>query len=152
MDQVSMFEMRELDAYEKIKPALVDCLEENGLTGDFLSFQKRRSYCSVYFNRSSVVVRIRGGESPFIEIPHNAIYTRTKLRSLEEIQTYQPDIVESLRNILDQWPKQFDCCHRFKECSDAKKCIHPDKAFALDCGYRKILKSGRIFYGENRNI
>ena len=27
-----------------------------------------------------------------------------------------------------------------------------DKAFALGCGYRKILSSGRIFYGNNRNI
>lgn len=44
------------------------------------------------------------------------------------------------------------CCSRYLECSDAKQCVHPDPAFALGCGYRKILASGKIYYGENRNV
>ena len=47
--------------------------------------------------------------------------------------------------------KEFDCCSRVEECSNAKRCIHPNPAMATSCGYRKILKSGRIFYGKNRN-
>lgn len=53
---------------------------------------------------------------------------------------------------VSRYPKEWDCCSRYMECSDAKACVHPDKAFALGCGYRKILASGRIFYGANRNI
>lgn len=30
--------------------------------------------------------------------------------------------------------------------------VHPGKAVALECGYRKILASGRVFYGERRNV
>lgn len=48
--------------------------------------------------------------------------------------------------------KDFDCCSRFEQCSKAKQCVHPNPAMATGCGYRKILKSGRIYYGENRNI
>lgn len=48
--------------------------------------------------------------------------------------------------------KEFDCCSRYEECSNAKLCIHTHPGMAVSCGYRKILKSGRIFYGPNRNV
>lgn len=53
---------------------------------------------------------------------------------------------------INRYPKEWDCCSRYLECSDAKACVHPDKLFALGCGYRKILQSGKIYYGKNRNI
>jgi hypothetical protein len=40
----------------------------------------------------------------------------------------------------------FGCCSQYKECSDAKKCIHPDKERSKYCQYRKNLESGKIFY------
>ena len=46
----------------------------------------------------------------------------------------------------------FDCCYRFEQCSDAGRCIHPNPAMATSCGYRKTLRDGKFFYGENRNI
>lgn len=46
----------------------------------------------------------------------------------------------------------FGCCNSFLRCSDIKRCIHPNKLFASGCLYRKNLESGRIFYGDNRNI
>lgn len=47
--------------------------------------------------------------------------------------------------------EQFGCCHRYIECSNAKKCIAPDKLHAKRCQYRKNLENGRIFYGKNAN-
>ena len=47
---------------------------------------------------------------------------------------------------------QFGCCHKYVECSDARKCIHPDQIYALSCQYRKNLENGKIFYGKNRNV
>ena len=38
-----------------------------------------------------------------------------------------------------------------KVCSDEKQCVHPDPAFVLGCGYRKVLASGRGFCGKKRN-
>ncbi len=46
----------------------------------------------------------------------------------------------------------FGCCHRYEQCSDAKRCIHPEALVSLACSYRRNLEQGRIFYGKNRNI
>lgn len=48
--------------------------------------------------------------------------------------------------------ESFGCCHKYVECSDAKKCLHVDSAYATACMYRKSLENGRIFYGKNKNI
>ena len=48
-------------------------------------------------------------------------------------------------------PKTFGCCHRYKECSDAKQCLHPNKIYARQCRYRSNLENGHIFYGVNKN-
>lgn len=55
------------------------------------------------------------------------------------------DILE--RIIIDYVPSHsFGCCHRFKECSLEKQCIHPDLFYAKGCQYRKNLEAGKIFY------
>lgn len=41
----------------------------------------------------------------------------------------------------------FGCCSRFNECSDAKKCIHPNRLYSTACTYRRHLEAGEIFYG-----
>ena len=47
---------------------------------------------------------------------------------------------------------EFDCCSRYMECSNARKCVNPLPERGLLCGYRKKLENGIIFYGENRNV
>lgn len=46
----------------------------------------------------------------------------------------------------------FGCCSRYMQCSDAKKCVHPNKLYSTACAYRHNLEHGRIFYGKNKNI
>lgn len=46
----------------------------------------------------------------------------------------------------------FGCCEKYIECSDATKCLHPDKLYSRVCMYRKNLENGRIFYGKNKNV
>jgi hypothetical protein len=58
----------------------------------------------------------------------------------------------ALQDAINRLPKSWDCCSRYMECSNAKRCVHPDPSLALECGYRKILASGKIYYGENRNV
>lgn len=159
MEQFTMFFIPEVDAYEKIKPALIDILSLNGLEEEYLSIEEKKSYYSVYFDKSSVIVRIHSGRKPYIELPDQKKkifgvkdYRRIPLSDLLDISLYQEDIRNSLESIIDGITKEFDCCHRFEECSNAKACTHPDKKFALLCGYRKILKNGHIFYGKNRNV
>ena len=46
----------------------------------------------------------------------------------------------------------FACCARYEECSDAKKCLHPNQLYSTACAYRKNLENNKIFYGKNNNI
>lgn len=46
----------------------------------------------------------------------------------------------------------FGCCDKYLECSNAGKCIHPNKLYASACTYRQRLAEGKIFYGEKRNV
>lgn len=43
----------------------------------------------------------------------------------------------------------FGCCSRYRQCSDAKVCLIPDRAYSKNCLYRKSLETGKIFYGKN---
>lgn len=65
-----------------------------------------------------------------------------------------PDFIQLIEDIfLDALTfEPFGCCHKYVECSDAKKCLHDDLIYATACMYRKNLEQGRIFYGKNRNI
>lgn len=48
-------------------------------------------------------------------------------------------------------PDAFGCCSRYHACSNAKKCLIPERSYSAHCTYRKKLESGIIFYGENAN-
>lgn len=54
-----------------------------------------------------------------------------------------------VENFIPQ--ERFGCCHRYVECSDARKCTAPDKYHARGCYYRENLEKGKIFYGKNAN-
>lgn len=65
-------------------------------------------------------------------------------------------LAELLKDIIRQavysLPKEFDCCHLYEQCSDAKCCVQSDWDYALGCGYQRIMKRGKYFYGKNRNV
>lgn len=41
---------------------------------------------------------------------------------------------------------KFGCCSKYRECSEAKKCLHRNQFYSKACWYRKNLESGKIFY------
>lgn len=45
----------------------------------------------------------------------------------------------------------FDCCSRYRECSDAKKCLIADADYSNACNYRRKLESGTVLFGKNAN-
>lgn len=59
----------------------------------------------------------------------------------EQIETIIQDYIENYEP-----SEKFGCCHRYRECSNAKKCLHPNQFYARSCQYRKNLESGKIFY------
>lgn len=79
-----------------------------------------------------------------------------KVRIPLELSTNLIDLLKecvdySVRNYISK-ATRFGCCSRFNECSDAKKCVHPNKLYACACYYKSNLDRGRIFYGVNRNV
>ena len=57
-----------------------------------------------------------------------------------------------LRYYKSATASRFGCCSLFEECSDARRCIHPNRLYSTACAYRHNLENGRIFYGKNRNF
>lgn len=43
----------------------------------------------------------------------------------------------------------FDCCSRYRECSQAKECLVQNLEYSKGCTYRSRLESGLIYYGKN---
>lgn len=81
------------------------------------------------------------------------IYVRI---DLDDFKNYINDenFVDILNRILlDSFClKKFDCCSKYSECSDARRCVHEDAIYSTACTYRRHLENGKIFYGRNRNI
>lgn len=84
--------------------------------------------------------------------PKGEKYYKIFITDDHPLGSYKKFLIKVMAETVNRYPKEWDCCSRYLACSDAKACVHPNKAFALGCGYRRILSSGRIFYGKNRNI
>lgn len=167
MEQMSLIASPEEAAFNSIKPAFEKILLENWLDASYITLKKNKYYYSILFDDSLTVAQIGGKKKLYFAVPTAALklnseyrslahaknaYSKIFLSSFDQIDQYQPLLVSILQTIIDGLPKEFDCCSRYVECSDAKKCTHPDVRESLKCGYRKVLLSGRVFYGKNRTV
>lgn len=164
-DKMTVGMIREKNFLANVMPLLKDTGSSRNADPHDITARTRESYSSIYF-RSSLIARIRlRGKLHTLSIPDrlaDAIPSGTpitKLASEKQFSriTFQEStaisILESATLLaIERVPKEFDCCSRYMQCSNANVCVHPDPKLSMLCGYRKILKTGRIFYGENRNI
>lgn len=172
----SSSEQSELDFLNGIRTRLESSIQDNGGDCRFLSIKttkQTKSQSSGYTavklgNFTSFRLRLRGKQqyislpTVFVDlIPNNyptkfmhtdPKYCRILIDTDHPIESYTDFLIRVAGETVNRYPKEWDCCSRYMECSDAKCCVHPDKSFALGCGYRRILSSGRVFYGKNRNI
>lgn len=118
------------------------------LTAFRLKIRGKQHYISIPMTLSDLIPN----DAPSKKPTKNEKYYRIYVSDEYLLEGYTPFLVNVVSETVNRYPKEWDCCSRYLECSNAKSCVHPDKAFALSCGYRKILSSGRIFFGENRNI
>ena len=63
---------------------------------------------------------------------------------------FRQSVELKLKYYKSAFASSFGCCNLFEECSDAKRCIHPNRLYSTACAYRRNLEQGRIFYGKNR--
>lgn len=52
----------------------------------------------------------------------------------------------ALNEAIDNGPREYSCCSRYQECSNAGKCVNPYPDIAIECRYKINLKHGRNFY------
>lgn len=149
-------------------PALREAAESRNANPEDITYKVSSAYSSLKF-RSSLICRLKlRGKKWYISIPDRlqevipeGVETTTIASEKQFLRIAFDLLTDSgILSLMEKAtllaielvPKEFDCCSRYEECSDARVCVHPDPAFSMLCGYRKILKSGRIFYGESRNI
>ncbi len=156
--------------YDKLMDCANNFLEEKRFPRSSFRCVKNKESSSIWFN-SSLVMRIR------IRKNYNQIDfpVMSKQRILEFFPDAQikKDTVSVIRapessasptskeidmfcaliyDLFMRMPHQFSCCHRYMECSNAKRCTDPDTEHALGCEYRRNLQKGIIFFGVNRNV
>lgn len=158
--------------YDILKESLVQVIQNNNVSVEKLILKKGKSYSSVFYD-TQMVFRIccRDKHHYFSVsnmyanlIPECLVQNITADGKSEGFTKFAFDssvdgiiqYIEFLSSVLDvaidALPKEFDCCSYYEECSNAKQCINPNPRTATGCGYRRIMKKGRFFYGKNRNV
>lgn len=148
----------------------IEKLVKSSLPEEFLPFILKIDVCPLKSKYSDDVVKnvfcsnvvITVKSSPFrlnieskvlCKLLPNYIYFPEK----KELGLFEPNSPYLRGVIIDQiftlcLNEQFDCCGYYLECSNAKKCLHPDPFYSISCTYRKHLINGNIFYGVNKNV
>ena len=162
-------EHQEQSFLDEIADKLRKAVEDKGCDSNLLVCKINKEYSVVLLSTFTAFrLRFRGKQHyislPIVFkdlIPEDAPTKRLKsdpkyIRILMDEEHTAESYTDFLSRVggepVSRYPKEWDCCSRYMECSNAKTCVHPDKGFALACGYKKILASGRVFYGVNRNI
>lgn len=166
---------QELYAFNLIVPKLKEYLIGENITRDCILLRRGKTQNTQYssvclLNESNLLFRLcfRGRQSYFSissqhekKIPDTMQFRKLKsdpnfcridIPSADAIVEYSDLMCSILHEQLNSFPTEFGCCSRYIECSDERKCIHPDLNMALGCAYRKNLQKGKVFYGKNKNI
>lgn len=117
-----------------------------------ITFQKARMFIEI---RKLDSISIEELTKHFEEIKYkeNDLYIKIYINDINDINKISIELQEIYKYLYANEPvDNYGCCSRFIECSDALKCINPDKNLAKGCQYRKNLESDKIFYGKNKNI
>ena len=166
-DQCDPASKNEKQIIETILPGIKAKIAEYGGPLELLEINQAKEYTAVkYGTLTAFRLRLRGKaqrlsvlrkfaylipeEFEKKESSSDPLYCQITLT--QNLDSYADLLIRLVAESVNCQPTEWDCCSRYMECSDAKVCVHPDKRFAFQCRYRKILASGKIFYGQNRNI
>lgn len=161
MEQTSLFQSAEAQVYALLEPELLAVLDANWADRRLLRMEEHKNYSSILFG-SSVLARLSGGSNPSVHLLKGSLpvpeaqedgnFYRLSLPILDKARDYLPQMCEALQSLIDRIPKEFSCCSRYEQCSGARACVNPDRDLALRCAYRKVLRRGTVYFGENRNV
>lgn len=174
MEQMDMFSLIPTEewAFNLLRPSLLNIIAENNANTENLICKEGKNYSSVWFSKQlafriccrddkcyfgvsidftqSAPIEVKATQSHSVK--NEGFYNFEFEPTHDGVMQFAAFLCSALDQAIDSTPKEFDCCSRFEECSNCKRCINPNPDLAVGCGYRKILKSGRIYYGKNKNI
>lgn len=98
----------------------------------------------------------RLNSSRFVPAPQGIIFRKDDMTitfngDTDTLRKYLCDVFEwEFENFSPSY--KFGCCGKYEQCSKAYMCLHDNSIYSLGCRYKEKLESGKIFYGENRNV
>ena len=163
--QMSLDDMLRKTNFEKLQDAIADALkdEQYGYTvsvvenkGYFAIKTKALLAVKITEKKTGTVVEFKSKCDEYFEgvnIVHGKDeMSKITLNDFDELLALAKPMAKTALSILDELRGElFGCCSRYMECSDERKCVHPDRVFARDCAYKRNLENGKIFYGKNKN-
>lgn len=154
---------------KQIFSIIENILSENEFPTEHLKLKQNASYWSIYYYDTFLICSFKFSKTAnyiSFDCRHKKLFDSEKFKITQiksepnrfrvhfekanDIMNLSNQIVMILKNI--NIPSTFDICSRYQQCSDQKRCVHPNKAHAKECSYKKKLDKGIIFYGQNRNI
>lgn len=160
-------ELKEGAYLNDLLPELESAVENHGGPSELLLIKSTKAYSAVFIGNLTVFRLCMRGKQKLISVPVSmkdlipSHWTQKTPKADQKyilvpieypLHDYDDFLISLAGATIDRYPKEWDCCSFYMECSDAKVCIRTDKKIALACGYRKILNSGKIYYGKNRNV
>lgn len=139
--------------FEPEYPAHPSSSETPGRNSSIVKIQKTKDHCMTLFVRNEQATMIEIPASATIKtIPSDKVFQHIIFHEDDEsvCEFVKKNILYCLANYESS--NSFGCCDRFIKCSDAKKCVHENKIYAMGCKYRANLEVGKIFYGKNKNV
>lgn len=125
-----------------------------------ISFGERTADIRVFFGKSSSYFAVKYrfkkklDEMTIEYLPGSTnLWRRIDIDKPDEIMQYI-DLINAIYDdrYLQNSPDSFDCCSRYMQCSDEKRCVNPYPNISKLCKYHSKIKKGIIFYGKNKNI
>lgn len=117
-----------------------------------ITFQRARMFVEI---RKIDNINLTELENKFKELKYkdDDLYIKIYINNLDEIKELKYELGEIYKYLYTIEPADnFGCCSRYIECSDALKCINPNRRLAKGCQYKINLENGKVFYGKNKNI
>ena len=127
----------DMTAYRpRIEGALFARIKENGKR-PFIAFRKKYKY---WFDNKNIPAWNIESDKDFFRIDPNDF-----IRAVKDDEEGFAKLASQICVDAMSFPK-FGCCSKYKQCSDAGKCIHEDLLYSSACEYRRNLEAGKIFY------
>lgn len=164
MDQKSLFDVDTMsvtkqDFWQNWHPVLAAACEDAGYPSSCISYRDNKNGSrSVLFLNAVMAQIVISKKSQFVSTPfHLSDEIASPAASGKGYKLVLSTALSSetagalINAAIKALPKTYDCCSAYMTCSNARRCVNSSES-ALGCGYRRVLSSGRIFYGKNRNV